>query len=128
MKKLKIHNTSKTPLINFDDETGIIELKGRSLIENTALFYEKPLAWVNEYVKNPNEKTLVSIALDYYNTSSQMWIFQIFLSLTDLFRLNKNIAITWYYQDEDMAEAGSDFAKLLDIPLNLIESKDAFKF
>jgi len=128
MKKLKIHNTTKTPFINFDNELGIIELKGRSLIENTALFYEKPLAWINEYVKNPNETTEVSIALDYYNTSSQMWIFQIFLSLTDLFRLNKKISITWFYQDEDMAEAGSDFAKLLDIPLSLVESKNAFKF
>ncbi len=128
MKKLKIINTTKTPLVSFDDETGIIELKGRSLIENTALFYEKPLAWINEYVKNPAEKTTVIIALDYYNTSSQMWIFQMFLSISDLFRLNKNITITWYYQDEDMAEAGGDFAKLLDIPIKMEESKQAFKF
>jgi len=127
MKKLKIHNTAKTPFVNFDYDLGLIELKGRSLIENTAQFYERPLAWINEYVKNPCEKTTVNIALDYYNTSSQLWIFQLFHVLTDLFSLEKNITVNWYYQDDDMCEAGADFSKLLDIPINLIESKEVFK-
>jgi hypothetical protein len=127
MKKLKIHNTAKTPLINFDYENGLIELKGRSLIENTALFYERPIAWINEYVKNPAEKTVVNIALDYYNTSSQLWLFQIFMAIVDLFRLEKDIVVNWYYQDEDMFEAGADFSKLLDFPINMIESKEIFK-
>jgi len=127
MKKLKIHNTAKTPLINFDYDIGLIEIKGRSLIENTAMFYERPLAWINEYVKDPKDITTVNIALDYYNTSSQLWLFQIFHILSDLFALKKNIILNWYYQDEDMCEAGADFSKLLDIPVNLVESKDAFK-
>lgn len=127
MKKLKIHNTTKTPLINFDKETGTIELRGRSLIENTAQFYERPLEWINEYVKEPAKSTTVDIALDYYNTSSQLWIFQIFIALVDLYKLGKDITFNWYYQDEDMYEAGADFSKLLDFPINMVEIDDVFE-
>ena len=125
MKDLKIENTSKTPKILLTQK-GLIEVKGNSLIENTKSFYIEIIDWLKEYIKTPSEKTVVKFAMDYYNTSSQMWIFQIFNVLSDLEKLDKNIEFNWYYIDIDLKEAGYDIAHLLDIKINLIEDEKEF--
>ena len=125
MNDLKIENTSKTPKV-FLKTNGLIEIKGNSLIENTKSFYSDVIKWLKEYVKNPSEKTTVKFAMEYYNTSSQMWIFQIFNILADLEKLDKNIEFNWYYVDIDLKEAGRDIALLLNIKINLIEDEKEF--
>ena len=125
MKDIKIENTNKTPRIILRTD-GLIEIKGNSLIENTQLFYSKIIKWLKEYVKYPAKKTVVNFAMDYYNTSSQMWIFQIVNVLTDLYRLKEDITFNWYYIDSDLKESGQDLAILLNIKINFIESEEAF--
>jgi hypothetical protein len=42
MGKISIEGTSKTPTVLFDAEAGLMELKGRSIPENSIEFY-KPI-------------------------------------------------------------------------------------
>ena len=125
MQNIKIQNTNKTPRVILQTD-GLIEIKGNSLIENTQSFYSKIIKWLKEYIKQPATKTVVNFAMDYYNTSSQMWIFQIVNVLTDLYRLEYDISFNWYYVDSDLKESGEDLAILLNIQMNLIESDEAF--
>ena len=49
MDNIKIEGTSKTPTVEFDRESGVLEIRGRSIPENSIDFY-KPV-YPNELVK-----------------------------------------------------------------------------
>ncbi|MBN2892418.1 MAG: DUF1987 domain-containing protein [Bacteroidales bacterium] len=120
MSDLYIRGTTKTPEVNFK-QSGLIELKGSSLIENTKEFFDPIISWLEEYIKHPGEKTTVNFDFEYYNTSSQMWIFRIVEVLTDLVKLNKDIEFNWYYNEEEVQEAGMDLANLLNVEMKFHE-------
>lgn len=126
MRNLQITETAKSPLINLDCENGFLEIRGRSIIENTFAFYEPVFKELSEYVANPLDCTVVHLALDYYNTSSQIWIYNI---LKELNKINdipgKKIEIIWYYSDSDLLEAGKDFQNVSKVPITLREIKNA---
>jgi len=126
MEIITIEKSSKSPSVNLNAQTGTIEIMGRSVIENSKNFYE-PLVngWIDTYLENPVELTTVNIYLEYYNTSSSMWIFQMLKKLTILPKFNKTLVINWFYSDEDIKEAGEDFQLLLSYKFNLVEKKRA---
>ena len=55
MGKISIEGTSKTPTVLFDSESGVMELKGRSIPENSIEFY-KPIVESLEKVQNLLQK------------------------------------------------------------------------
>jgi hypothetical protein len=124
LDNLKIDGTKKTPLINFDAATGIFQIKGRSVPEDTYEFYDPILHWVDEYSKSPNSLIVLKIELDYFNTSSSKFLLE-FLKKTKNIKINScncDLKIEWYYEDGDdeMRESGQDFMDLLGIPFGLI--------
>lgn len=126
MQSLQIAETAKSPSINLDCENGFLEIRGRSIIENTFAFYEPVFKELSEYVANPQERTVVHLALDYYNTSSQIWIYNILKELNKINDLpGKKIEIIWYYSDSDLLEAGKDFQNVSKVPITLREVKNA---
>ncbi len=122
MENLKIRETNRTPKVNLDI-AGIIEISGNSLIENTEQFYKKIQNWLEEYIKKPQKETTVTFNMYYYNTSSQMWIFQMFDTLTNLHRVGEKVIFNWHYCDIDIKESGEDLASLLNIDINFIHTK-----
>lgn len=120
MQNITIKETAKSPFINFDCENGILEIKGRSIIENTFSFYEPVFKVLSEYVINPQEHTKVDFTLEYYNTSSQIWIYNI---LKELNKINdiagKSVEIVWNYSDSDLLDAGKDFQNVSKVPIIL---------
>lgn len=117
-----VQQSSKTPLINFDPN-GNFELKGKSIPENTVLFYKPLFEWLDNYIKSPAPKTNLNIQLDYFNTSSSKSIVDLFKRL-ELISKNGNseTTINWLYnlEDEDMLEAGEDYKSIIKIPFNLV--------
>jgi hypothetical protein len=120
MKDISIHGTTKSPEVNFSIK-GELNISGRSFLENTKEFYEPLIMWLTEYIKSPAPKTSVNFEFEYFNTSSQLWIFRIVEILLDLVKLNKNVEFNWYYSEEEIKEVGIDLANLLGIKMNFIK-------
>ena len=94
MEKIIIENTTKTPYIKFDHESGQIELRGRSIMENTSSFYEPLVEWMDEYIEHPYEDgTMVFIDLEYFNSSTSKWLLTLFEKFSSLYRRNHYIIV-----------------------------------
>jgi hypothetical protein len=122
MEPLIIESTSLTPGIKFDANQGVFEMKGRSIPENSLEFYQPVYEWLDDYLQNPKEKTVLKVQFDYFNTSSSKCILDILKRIDTLEDMDKDILIKWYYDenDEDMMEAGEDYSDLLESPFELI--------
>ncbi len=124
---LEIKSTNKTPYIKFDPNTGVLEMKGRSIPENAVEFYKPLVDWLDQYSQDPKEKTIVNVQLEYFNTSSSKCILDVFKKLEDINKQEgKEVVINWYYEedDEDMLEAGEDYQSILKIPFKMIEMEE----
>jgi hypothetical protein len=126
MKNLLIEGSSKTPLVNFNSEAGTIELKGRSIPENSVEFYEPLNEWIELYLKSPKSETVVEIKLEYFNTSSSKCILDLFKKLESINNIANQVKVNWYFEedDEDMAEAGEDYQAIIGLPFNMIEVEE----
>jgi hypothetical protein len=123
MEPINIESTPKTPSIKFLEEDGIIEIKGRSIPENSIEFYKPLVDWLEEYAKSPFKKTLINIQLEYFNTSSSKCILDVFKKLEAIHKSKHEVVINWYYEedDEDMLEAGEDYESIIRVPFKMIE-------
>lgn len=126
MESISIEGTPKTPTVSFNAETGIIEIKGRSIPENSIEFYRPLVEWLEEYANDPKEQTTVNIQLEYFNTSSSKCILDVFKKLEAIKKARNEVMINWYYEedDEDMLEAGEDYESIIRIPFKMIEVVD----
>ncbi len=126
MEPISITGTPKTPTVSFNAESGIIEIKGRSIPENSIEFYKPLVDWLDNYAKEPKDKTVVNIQLEYFNTSSSKCILDVFKKLETVFKGTNSVVINWYYEedDEDMLEAGEDYQSILRIPFKMIEIEE----
>ena len=114
MTALIIEGREDTPAVIFDSENGKFEISGRSLPENILSFYEPLYDWIQEYVSNPKDETIVDLKIDYFNSASHKAINDILDIFSELMNIGKVITINWHYleDDEDMRESGEDFADL----------------
>lgn len=120
MNKLFIKGTSKTPEIDF--AAGIIQISGRSIPEDVVSFYQPIIKWIEQYVKNPEKFTKVSLSIEYINSGSNRFIFNILKLLEECHQKGHNVSISWYYEEDDdtIKNLGLDFKALFTVPFNLI--------
>jgi hypothetical protein len=123
MESISFEGTTKTPTVKLEPENGLIEIKGRSIPENSIEFYRPIVEWLEEYAKTPQKKTTVNIQLEYFNTSSSKCILDIFKKLESIKKARNEVVINWYYEedDEDMLEAGEDYESIIRVPFKMIE-------
>lgn len=126
LEPINIEGTPKTPSVKFDAEQGVIEIKGRSIPENSIEFYKPLVDWLEKYAINPLDKTYVNVQLEYFNTSSSKCILDVFKKLEVIHKTNKEVIVNWYYEedDEDMLEAGEDYESIIRVPFKMIEIVD----
>ena len=126
MEKIFIEPTRVTPLVNFDPEEGLLEIKGRSSPENSILFYQKIIDGLDEYAESGKGEFTASFSFEYFNTSSSKCLFEVFKRLGRIEENVISLVINWYYEedDEDMMEAGEDYADLLDLEFNFLEIEE----
>jgi len=126
MEKLVIEPSNKTPKIVFDATTGVLEISGRSIPENSVEFYKPALNWIDEYKNSSLSETKFIFKLEYFNTSSSKCLLDIFRKLENLNVNGSNTKVEWYYDqdDEDMEESGEDFQEIIELPFEMIELKD----
>ena len=123
MKELVIEKTVKTPYVNFDAESGILKIIGRSIPENSISFYDPIILELESYFNSPSSQTQVDIKLEYFNTSSSKCILDVFKKLEAIHKGKNEVIIIWYYEedDEDMLEAGEDYESIIRVPFKMIE-------
>ncbi|PHX82781.1 MAG: nuclear pore complex subunit [Flavobacteriales bacterium] len=126
MEGITIEGTPKTPTINFDIATGHLEIKGRSIPENSIEFYKPIVELLDRYAAKPQANTNVKIQLEYFNTSSSKCILDIFKKLEAIHKAGNATIINWHYEqdDEDMLEAGEDYQAIIAVPFKMIEEAD----
>ena len=119
MNNLFIPRTSKTPDIFFDADQGILEIKGRSIPENSVAFYAPVMQWLSDYDQTPKQETQLVVKLEYFNTSSSKCLIDIFRKLEKIHQQESKVTVVWYYEaeDEDMKESGEDFRDLVSMPV-----------
>jgi len=125
MEPISIEGTPKTPTIKFDPVQGLLEIKGRSSPENSFEFYKPLVNSLLEYAKNPGDKTIVNIQLEYFNTGSSKCILEVFKKLEAIYKANHEVLINWYFEkDESILEAGEDYKLMTKIPFKMIEIEE----
>jgi len=118
---LLIEKTSKTPRIELKYSSGEISLTGRSLPENATRVYEPVLNWVSNYVIQPQPVTNLRLNVEYFNTSSSLWISKIVKTLTRInnpdYRLMVHIYIPLEEYDDmkQSADIHDSFTPITDI-------------
>lgn len=123
MENLKHEGSSKTPEVDFNS-SGELLLKGRSIPENSIEFYKPLIEWLEAYAESPSSTTVLSVQLEYFNTSSSKCILDVFKKLESV--SGSEISIKWHYEedDEDMLEAGEDYDAIIDLPFEMIEVEE----
>ncbi len=110
-----IHKGSEdTPKVVLDKDSREFVIADRSLPEDAFEFYKPIFQWLEEYAKNPNEKTTFRFELEYFNTSSAKQLTKILLFLRNI---KKPVEVIWCYQidDIDMLNSGKRFEKLTNL-------------
>lgn len=123
MLPLILKSTPKTPEVNFDNHTGLFEIKGMSCAEYALEFYHQLFDWLDAYIKNPQPKTILTIQFKYFNTSSAKCVLQLLERFSVLNTHSHQVIINWCYSqnDEQMLHDGENYSEILGMNFNLKE-------
>lgn len=123
MHRISIDSTKTTPSVVFDADSGVLTLSGVSIPENVSEFFAPMLEWLQDYVKDPAEHTVIRFDFDYFNTASSKIFMEIITELESMADADKKCTIEWYYDadDPDMREAGEDYALITRIPCHFVQ-------
>jgi hypothetical protein len=122
MDIISIPSTSKTPAIKFDAQKGLIEIKGRSIPENSAEFYKPLIESLNKYSPSPGLTVQADIFLEFFNTISSKCVLDILRRLETIHIKGNKVVIKWYFEqdDKDMQEAGVDFQAIVNLSFIMV--------
>lgn len=126
MTNILIDGSAKTPTVHFDSATGQLELRGRSIPENSIEFYRPLIEWIDTYARDPKPSTKLVVQLEYFNTSSSKCILDLFKKLELVRSSGNEVTVLWHYEvdDEDMLEAGEDYQAIINIPFKMIQIEE----
>jgi len=128
MEKYSIEGSEKTPGILLDASRGHLEIRGKSVPEDSFKFFQPMNTWLEGYAANPASTTELVVALEYFNTSSAKVLLEVFKKMNQLHKSGKTkMNIRWIYEedDDDMLEAGHDYQRTIDVPMQF-EAIDSF--
>lgn len=104
LEKYYREETYNSPRVEFDSESGILELSGKSIPENASQMYDPLVKWIKLYIENAAEETNLHLNLDYFNTASSIWIARIVKLLSLIDDLEKLLIIHIYFHIEEFDE------------------------
>ncbi len=115
------------PTVDFNAETGVCTISGRSYLEDTTEFYLPLLEWLDQYFTEVNKPIQFNVKLTYYNTSSSRSV----LDILDLLKIYEDrggeVEVNWYCREEDyevMKEEVEDYVEESEIEINLVTYSD----
>ena len=120
MEPLLIEETEDTPKIDFNPTTGVLVMQGRSLPDDSISFYEPVIKWLSTYVDAAKAGSVFKFNLDYYNSTSARFIYEILLELE---KIKNSVNVEWHYVegDETIKSKVLELNSLVDIEIALVE-------
>ena len=129
MESFLLEKTYTTPTLNFNIDTFEFLLEGECRPENVLTYFTPVLNWLNKFKTWANNSNVplkpnldFHFKLEYYNSSSAKFLFNIFEKLKSFQEEGINVKMHWYYDemDEDLLESGKEFQKILGMDFNYI--------
>ena len=120
-KNIELEKKTDTPLVNFQAQEGLLEIRGRSLPENAESFYRPLLDWVSAYVAIAPLHTTFSLDLEYFNSSSVKQVLSLLIKLEELTAAGKEAEVIWKYNEDDelMEMKGRELASIVELPFRM---------
>ncbi len=125
MKSFIHRATDLTPEIVLSPEENRFVIAGKSAPEDVRGLYYPVIEWMEEFadeVRKGNNFTeqnplLLKLDLEYFNSSSAKFLFDIFAQLKELQNDGIPVNVEWHYDEEDtdLREAGEDLALLCEM-------------
>ena len=97
-----------------------LELVGRLIPENPELIFGRIENWINSHFEKNNALN-VSIQLEYINSRSSKYLFEILNQLNSYINSGKSIDIKWLYEEDDetVLELGEHFRDTIGVPFKI---------
>ena len=121
MEKYIIQEELKNcPVISYYPDSDKLELVGRSIPENPELIFKRLDEWITLHFEK-NSGLNVSIQLEYINSGSSKYLYEILKKLTWYIKSGKKVEIKWLYEEDDeaMLELGEHYRDSAGIPLKI---------
>lgn len=122
---IQIEAADNLPKVTFDETIGTLLISGKSYPQNADQFFLPIITKLNDYLKEPKDKTTIHLEIEYFQTTSQRFLIQI-LSMFVRSIPKNNLIINWFYSSEDEDEedyvfAGKELEKILKTEFNFIK-------
>lgn len=121
------HDIYYVPTVDFNADTGICTISGKSYLEDTSQFYLEILEWLNQYFKEVKKPIQFNLKLGFYNTSSSRSLLDIF----DLLKIYEDdggkVEVNWHCREMDLdvvKEEVDDYMLESDLKINVFTFKD----
>ncbi len=97
-----------------------LEVIGRSIPENPELIFRRLDEWITVHFEK-NDGLDVNIQLEYINSGSSKYLYEILKRLTGYGRSGKSVKLKWLYEEDDeaMLELGEHYRDTAGIPLEI---------
>ncbi len=122
MEAKRLAGTDDSPEVILDKDANEFKFLGKSLPEDVKEFYNPIHQWIEEYVADPNDETVVEFNMEYFNSASSKQILDILEKFAGIAESGKKVSIKWHFMsdDEDMEDAGESYADIVDVPFEMI--------
>jgi hypothetical protein len=121
MEKIVIQEELKNcPGIVYYPDENKLELFGRSIPENPELIFRRLEEWITVHFEK-NKGLDVRIQLEYINSGSSKYLYEILKRLTGYGRSGKLVKIKWLYEEDDeaMLELGEHYRDTAGVPMEI---------
>jgi hypothetical protein len=135
MQPLHIPATNNSPEIILKPRENDFIIRGTSAPEDVRSLYYPVIEWIKLFIDdilegefkiyNPSNPLRFKIDLEYFNSSSAKFLYDILLELKRLPKETHPVFVEWYYDevDTDMLDAGTDISQLAGIEFTFIPKK-----
>ena len=126
MEKLSIRAEVSSPSVDFDPETGFLQIGGESYPENSFEFYAPIIAWLKSFLADAKAPVKLRVSLSYLNTSSTKCMIDMLDDLEAAHARGLPVEVEWLYdEDNDRAKDTIDeFKEDFTMPFAVIAMKE----
>jgi hypothetical protein len=120
-----VEATERTPKVVFNNTTNELLLEGICIPELTHDFFKPIIAFVHEAGESGIKSFTLTVKLHFFNTGSSRYILELMKNIQKLKEKGVAIKYKWFYNDddEDIEEAGTSYAFILDETFEMIPVK-----